>query len=103
VGLPVERASCRHVYHQFVVRVPHRDAVRAGLTAAGVQTGVHYPIPIHLQPAYRDLGYGLGDFPVCEGAAADVLSIPIYPELTDTQAAHVASSLRAAVSAGAPT
>ena len=103
VGLPVERASCRHVYHQFVLRVPHRDAVRAGLTTAGVQTGVHYPIPIHLQPAYRDLGYQVGDFPVCEGAAAVVLSIPIYPELTDAQVAQVASSLRAAVSAGATT
>jgi len=101
VGLPVERASCRHVYHQFILRVPHRDAVRASLATAGVQTGVHYPIPIHLQPAYRDLGYAPGAFPVCEAVASEVLSIPIYPELTEAQVAQVASSLRAAVAAGA--
>ena len=101
VGLPTERTSCRHVFHLFIVRVPHRDAVRASLAAGGVQTGVHYPIPIHLQPAYRDLGHQAGDFPVCESAAADVLSLPIYPELTEAQVALVASSLSIAVSADA--
>ena len=59
-----------------------RDVWRERLTQAGVQTGVHYPIPVHLQPAYRDLGYSAGDFPVCEHASTEVLSLPMFPELT---------------------
>ena len=78
-----------------------RDAWRARLTEAGVQTGVHYPIPVHLQPAYRDLGYSRGDFPVSERAAAEVLSLPIFPELTTEQIDTVASLFRAGVAAGA--
>jgi dTDP-4-amino-4,6-dideoxygalactose transaminase len=97
VGLPVERPGSRHVYHLFVVRVPRRDAVRTALTAAGVQCGVHYPVPIHLQPAYRDLGYHAGDFPVCEAASGEVLTIPLYPELTEQQVAAVAAALKSAV------
>ena len=98
---PVERAGCRHVYHLYPVRLPQRDAWRAALGEAGVQTGVHYPIPVHLQPAYRDLGYTIGDFPVSEGVAHEVLSLPIFPELTDQQIATVAALLRAGVPAGA--
>ena len=64
-----------------------------------MQTGVHYPIPVHLQPAYRDLGYADGDFPVSEAAARAVLSLPIYPELTAAQIGEVASVLRAEVAA----
>jgi dTDP-4-amino-4,6-dideoxygalactose transaminase len=82
---PTERADVRHVYHVYVVRVAERDAWRAKLSDAGVQTGVHYPIPVHLQPGYRDLGYSEGDFPVAERAASEVLSLPIYPELTPEQ------------------
>jgi dTDP-4-amino-4,6-dideoxygalactose transaminase len=98
---PVERPGTRHVYHVYVVRLPQRDAWRARLGEAGVQTGVHYPIPVHLQPAYRDLGYAAGDFPVSERAAAEVLSLPIFPELTGEQIAAVAALLRAGVPAGA--
>jgi len=98
---PVERPGTRHVYHVYVVRLPQRDAWRTRLGDAGVQTGVHYPIPVHLQPAYRDLGYAAGDFPVSERAAAEVLSLPIFPELTDQQIATVAALLRAGVPAGA--
>ena len=97
VALPEERPGCRHVYHVYAVRVRGRDEVRARLAEAGVQTGVHYPIPVHLQPAHRDLGYGAGDFPVSEAIAADVLSLPIFPELTDAQIDIVAGAL-----AGAP-
>ena len=64
-----------------------------GCTEAGVQTGVHYPIPVHLQPAYRDLGYAAGDFPACEVASREVLSLPMFPELTDAQIAEVAHAL----------
>jgi dTDP-4-amino-4,6-dideoxygalactose transaminase len=93
--VPVERAGCRHVYHLYPVRLPNRDAWRAALGEAGVQTGVHYPIPVHLQPAYRDLGYGAGDFPVAEGVSRDVLSLPMFPELTAEQIRRVAGLLQA--------
>jgi len=99
--VPSERPGSRHVYHVYVVRLAERDAWRARLTEAGVQTGVHYPIPVHLQPAYRDLGYSRGDFPVSERAAAEVLSLPIFPELTTAQIDTVASLFRAGVAAGA--
>jgi dTDP-4-amino-4,6-dideoxygalactose transaminase len=93
--LPREREGARHVYHLYVVQLRDRDRWRAKLTDAGVQTGIHYPIPIHLQPAYRDLGYSKGDFPVAERAGLDVLSLPIFPELTRDQIAAVANVLRA--------
>jgi dTDP-4-amino-4,6-dideoxygalactose transaminase len=94
---PLERQDARHVYHLFVVRLPQRDRWRARLTEAGVQTGVHYPIPVHMQPAYRDLGYAVGDFPVCEQASTEVLSLPMFPELTADQIREVAQALAARV------
>jgi dTDP-4-amino-4,6-dideoxygalactose transaminase len=97
VRLPRERPDARHVYHLYVVRLPQRDAWRDRLTAAGVQTGVHYPIPVHLQPAYRDLGYSVGDFPSSEHASTEVLSLPMFPELTADQIKEVASALSAHV------
>src|SRR5687768_14574435 len=93
--LPVERRGVRHVYHVLAVRVPQRDRWRERLTAAGIQTGVHYPIPVHLQTAHRDLGYTTGDFPVSEAVAAEVLSLPLFPELTDAQIDAVAGVFRA--------
>jgi dTDP-4-amino-4,6-dideoxygalactose transaminase len=92
--LPRERAGCRHVHQVFVLRMADRDGWRERLTAAGVQTGVHYPIPVHLQPAYADLGYGKGDFPVSEQVATEVLSVPMFPELTEAQIETVAGLLR---------
>jgi dTDP-4-amino-4,6-dideoxygalactose transaminase len=94
VKTPVERPGTRHVYHLYVVRVSDRDAVRARLTEAGVQSGVHYPIPVHLQPAYADLGYGRGAFPVSEAVAAEVLSVPMFPDMTREQIETVAAVLR---------
>ena len=94
VVTPAERPGDRHVYHVYAVRLAERDRWRSHLEARGVQTGVHYPIPVHLQPAYRDLGYTAGDFPVAERAASEVLSLPIYPELTPAQVDYVASCLR---------
>jgi dTDP-4-amino-4,6-dideoxygalactose transaminase len=91
--LPRERQDTRHVYHLYVVRLPQRDVWRERLTDAGVQTGVHYPIPVHLQPAYRDLGYSAGDFPVSEHASTEVLSLPMFPELTADQIREVAHAL----------
>jgi dTDP-4-amino-4,6-dideoxygalactose transaminase len=83
------------VYHVLAVRVPQRDRWRERLTEAGIQTGVHYPIPVHLQPAHADLGYKAGDFPVSEAVAAEVLSLPLFPELTDAQIDAVAGVFRA--------
>ena len=88
-ALPRERSGSTHVYHVFAVRVPRRDAWRAHLAEQGVQTGVHYPVPVHLQPAYADLGYGPGSFPNAEAVARDVLSLPLFPELTDAQVDRV--------------
>jgi dTDP-4-amino-4,6-dideoxygalactose transaminase len=97
---PVERAGCRHVYHLYPVRLPNRDAWRTALGEAGVQTGVHYPIPVHLQPAYRDLGYQAGAFPVSETVSHEVLSLPMFPELTVEQIGTVAGLLKAGLPVG---
>jgi dTDP-4-amino-4,6-dideoxygalactose transaminase len=93
VRLPQTRPGCSHVFHVYVVRSQARDALRASLDAQGIQTGIHYPIPVHLQPAHADLGYGVGDFPVAEGIAREVLSLPIFPEMTREQVATVAGAI----------
>jgi len=85
VTVPGRVPGSTHVYHLFVVRSAERDRLRAHLAALGVQTGVHYPMPIHLSEAYRDLGYQAGAFPEAERAAREVLSLPMFPELTDEQ------------------
>ena len=96
IPIPVEAPQCRHVYHVYAVRLSHRDATRAALQEAGIQTGVHYPIPVHLQPAHADLGYTRGDFPVSEEVASKVLSLPLFPEMTAEQAQQVAAAVLAA-------
>ena len=80
---PVEMPYSRHVYHQFVVRSSVRGRLERALAASDIASAVHYPVPVHLQPAYADLGYGPGAFPVAEKAAMEVLSLPMYAELTD--------------------
>ncbi|MER3441481.1 MAG: erythromycin biosynthesis sensory transduction protein eryC1 [Gemmataceae bacterium] len=97
VRLPCEIPGRSPVYHQFVVEVPRRDEIRQVLAQQGIQAGVHYPIPLHLQPAYRHLGYGPGAFPAAERAAQHVLSLPMFPELTHEQVARVCQTLRAAL------
>jgi len=97
VELPVEKENTQHVYHLFVVRVAQRDAVLEKLKAQGVEAGVHYPIPLHLQPAYQYLGYEKGDFPATEKVAGTVLSLPMYPELADAQIEYVVEALTAAI------
>jgi dTDP-4-amino-4,6-dideoxygalactose transaminase len=83
----------RHAYHIYAVRVSGRERVQSRLHAAGVGTGIHYPIPVHLQPAWADLGHGRGDFPVAELATDQVLSLPMYPELTERAVTQVATHL----------
>jgi dTDP-4-amino-4,6-dideoxygalactose transaminase len=100
VVLPAEMPWCgRHVWHLFVVRFPShdRDAIARKLADAGIQTGVHYPIPIHRQKAYAELGYKAGAFPNAEQAAASILSLPMFPEMTRAQCDYVCERLRAAL------
>jgi dTDP-4-amino-4,6-dideoxygalactose transaminase len=92
------RDDVQHVYHLYVVQVDDRDAVRAALEAAGIESGIHYPVPLHLTPAYRDLGYGPGDFPVAERLAGRILSLPMHPYLTPAQIETVAEVLAEATS-----
>jgi dTDP-3-amino-3,4,6-trideoxy-alpha-D-glucose transaminase len=86
--------SSTHVYHLFIVETTERDALRAFLTERGIQTGIHYPIPIHLQEAYEDLGLGPGSFRHAERLAERVLSLPMFPELTEEQIGFVANAIR---------
>ena len=83
-----------HVYHLFMVRTAHRDELREFLGARGIQTGIHYPIPIHQQEAYRELGLGPGAFPNAEALARETLSLPMFPELTPEQLEAVVSGVR---------
>jgi dTDP-4-amino-4,6-dideoxygalactose transaminase len=87
-------SSSTHVYHLFIVETAERDALRDFLTERGIQTGIHYPIPIHLQEAYHDLGLGLGAFPHAERLAQESLSLPMYPELTEAQIRSVTDAIR---------
>jgi dTDP-4-amino-4,6-dideoxygalactose transaminase len=89
----------RHVYHLFTVQVPDRDSALAKLHAGGVNVAVQYPQALPLLTAYQHLGYSAADFPVSASLAAHVLSLPIYPELTESQIVHVARSLVAAIRA----
>jgi dTDP-4-amino-4,6-dideoxygalactose transaminase len=92
--LPKERPGSRHVYHVYAVRTPERQRIHEALLEQGIHTGIHYPIPVHLQPAHADLGYEKGDFPVAERLAGEVLSLPMFPELTDTQIDEIGRVVR---------
>ena len=94
ISTPVESSFNRHVYHIYAIRVPRREAFQQALTESGVQSGIHYPIPVHLQPAYADLGYSIGDFPHAEAAAHEVLSLPMFAELTSAQQDVVVQAVR---------
>jgi len=94
VGLPAEADYARHVFHVYAVRTADRQSLQRTLQANGVATGIHYPIPVHLQPAYSDLGYKAGQFPESERAANEVLSLPMYPELSRTKLEMVAAAIR---------
>lgn len=93
VRKPWETPFNRNVYHIYAVRVPRRDEFQKALTVLGVQTGIHYPTPVHLQPAYADLGYKAGDFPHTEAAAGEVLSLPMFAELTEDQQDFVSQAV----------
>jgi dTDP-4-amino-4,6-dideoxygalactose transaminase len=93
VVLPACAPEVEPVWHLFVIRVEQRDELRKSLADRGISVGIHYPVPIHLQEAYRDLGYKKGDFPVTEHCAERILSLPMYPELTASMIEHVAAAV----------
>jgi dTDP-4-amino-4,6-dideoxygalactose transaminase len=94
IELPVQAEERRHVWHLYVARHPERDRVRTELEARGVQTGLHYPIPLHLQKAYAHLGYREGQFPVAERIGRECLTLPLFPEMTLEQQDVVVAALR---------
>jgi dTDP-4-amino-4,6-dideoxygalactose transaminase len=99
VVVPREAAWTKGVYHLYVVRVQEREALQAHLAEAGIGTGIHYPIPLHLQKAYQHLGYKKGDFPVTEHVAAEIISLPMFPQLTHSQQELVARKVRESLDA----
>jgi dTDP-4-amino-4,6-dideoxygalactose transaminase len=95
IVLPYTDPRATHVFHQYVIRAPRRDALRAHLAARNIGSEIYYPVPLHLQAALKDLGYKPGDFPHAERAAAEVLALPIYPELRDDEQQTVVEAIRA--------
>lgn len=95
IGLPVELPEVRHIYNQFVIRCPRRDALMAHLKAHQIGHEVYYPVPMHLQECFADLGHTVGDFPHSEAAANESLAIPIYPELSETMVETVVDTIAA--------
>jgi dTDP-4-amino-4,6-dideoxygalactose transaminase len=93
ITIPTEAPYARSVYHLYVVRTANRDALQAHLSARGIATGLHYPLVLHRQNAYRDLGYENGAFPVAERISSELLSLPMYPQLEDAQLERVARSV----------
>ena len=97
ITLPVTAPGNEHVWHLYVIRVANRDDVLAKLHAAGIGAGIHYPVPVHLQGAFSHLGHGRGAFPVTEALAESILSLPLFPQITEDQQQLVAETLRSAL------
>ena len=94
VTLPARASDSTHIYNQFVIRVPERDELRMYLAESGVGTEIYYPVPLHLQPCFRELGYKKGSFPAAEAAADEALALPIYGELSEEQQSWVVEAIR---------
>jgi dTDP-4-amino-4,6-dideoxygalactose transaminase len=94
VVLPWTDPRATHVFHQYVIRAERRDALREHLSSLGIASEVYYPVPLHLQEALREFGYKAGDFPETERAAAEVLALPIFPELRDDEQQSVVAAIR---------
>ncbi len=93
ITLPATHPDAEHVYYLYVIQTPRRDALQAYLETQGIHTAVHYPLPIHLQPAYRELGYRRGDLPVSEKAAKQIVSLPFFPHITQSEQQQVADKI----------
>jgi dTDP-4-amino-4,6-dideoxygalactose transaminase len=94
IAIPVEASWTKGVYHLYVIRTQDREALQASLTEVGIGSGIHYPIPLHLQKAYQNLGYKKGDFPVTEQVAEEIVSLPMFPQLTNSQLDQVANRVK---------
>jgi dTDP-4-amino-4,6-dideoxygalactose transaminase len=92
--LPHEPESSRAVYHLYVVRVQDREGLQKHLSDAKIDTGIHYPVPLHMQKAYANRGYKLGDFPITERIAAEIVSLPMFPQLTEKQQRRVVEKVK---------
>jgi len=95
IKLPTVQYQNRHIFHQYVIRVPERDRLRTFLVEEGIGTDIYYPLPLHLQECYASLGYRRGDLPISEKASEEVLALPIYPELTEDQQIAVVDRIKA--------
>jgi dTDP-4-amino-4,6-dideoxygalactose transaminase len=91
---PKEMPYARHVYHLYVICTTRRDELQKFLETKGISTGLHYPVPLHVQEVFKPLGYRQGDFPVTERLAGEILSLPMFPELTEEQIAYVGGAIR---------
>ncbi len=94
VSLPSEKAGRKHAYHLYVIKTKERDNLQKYLEQVGIQTGIHYPIPLHLQKAYSYLNHKEGSFPVAEKQAKEILSLPIYPELSEEKVAYICDKIK---------
>jgi len=94
IETPTEKEFVKHVYHLYVIRCKNRNELQNYLSSKGVSTGIHYPIPVHLQKAYKHLEYKEGDFPITEKYAKEILSLPMFPELTDEEIEAVVGLIR---------
>jgi dTDP-4-amino-4,6-dideoxygalactose transaminase len=92
--LPAEALHSQPVYHVYAIRSRHRDGLQEWLSRQHIQTGIHYPVPVHLQPAYAELGYHPGDLPITEQSAREMLSLPLYPELSEQAVETVSTAIR---------
>jgi dTDP-4-amino-4,6-dideoxygalactose transaminase len=91
--LPAPPAVVEHVFHQYVIRTPHRDALSEFLRSRSIVTGIHYPVPVHLQPAYRDRHLTFGNLRETESICNEILSLPMFPQLSDADVDRVASAI----------
>lgn len=94
ITTPLEKEYAKHVFHLYVIRANERDKLQEWLKNKGIVTSIHYPAPIHFQPAYQDLGYKKGDFPISEKSVSQILSLPMYPELTENQIESICQAIR---------